>query len=225
MRSARFGLLTASGLLLASASALAQVSSQFPGSTPDRDWTATAARTVGAGANVIQAEGGWPGISVGLLHGYDDRTDIGARVAFNYSFYGTTNTATGVDLTIPIRRRLTLSDTHGFDIGVHAAPGIALYGNNGTLFGVELPVGIVAGYRIDPRTTFTLGADMPVLLSFTNPFGLLFGPLIGVGGEYKLQDNLAATLQFRVGPEFYIEHNPSTHFAFQTLIGVAYALR
>jgi hypothetical protein len=201
------------------------VSTTFSGSAPSRDWSATGARTVGTRANVVTAEGGWPGIAVELLHGYDDRTDIGARVAFNYGFFGTTNTTSGLDLNIPIRYRLTTTPANGFDIGIHAMPGIGLYSNGGTLFGIEAPVGIVASYKIDPRTTFNISGEVPILLSFTNPFGLLFGPLVGIGGEYKLQNNLAATVQLRIGPEFYIDTNPSTNVAFQTLIGVAYALR
>jgi hypothetical protein len=173
----------------------------------------------------VTAEAGWPDVAVQLLHGYDDRTDIGARIAFSYGFFGTTATTSGLDLNIPIRYRLTRTPERGFDIGVHAAPGIALYSNGGTLFGVEVPVGIVASYRIDPRALFNVSGEVPVLLSFTNPLGLLFGPLVGIGGEYKLQNNLAATLQLRIGPEFYIQDNPSTHVAFQTLLGVAYALR
>jgi hypothetical protein len=173
---------------------------------------------------VVTAEAGWPGIGVQLLHGYDDRTDFGVRVAYSYGFFGTTATTSGLDLQIPIRYRLTTTPERGFDIGVRAAPGIALYSNNGTLFGVQVPVGIVASYRIDPRTTFTASGEVPVLLSFTHPLGLLFGPLVGVGGEYKLQKDLAATLQLRIGPEFYIQDNPATHLAFQTLLGIAYAM-
>jgi hypothetical protein len=221
MRSVLF----ASALLLVSTAARAQVSSTSSGSSPSRDWSATGARTVGTGANVVNVEGGWPGVAVELLHGYDERTDIGARIGFSYGFFGTTATTSGLDLNIPIRYRLSGTPARGFEIGIHAMPGIAVYSNNGTLFGIEAPVGIVASYRIDPRTVFNVSGEVPILLSFTHPLGLLFGPLVGIGGEYKLQNNLAATLQLRVGPEFWIQDNPQTHVAFQTLIGIAYALR
>jgi len=94
------------------------------------------------------------------------------------------------------------------------------------LFGVEAPVGLVAAYQVDPRFTVSVGGDVPLLLSVTNPFGFLFGPLVGAGAEYRIDKDLAVTGKLRFGPEFAFDHNGgSSEFAFQTLVGVAYALR
>src|SRR5947209_6995400 len=82
------------------------------------------------------------------------------------------------------------------------APGLTLYSNSGsTLIGVGGPLGIVVGGRVSESLTLDAGADIPVLLSFTNPFGLIFGPLFGVGAEYMVDRNLMVTARVRIGPE------------------------
>jgi hypothetical protein len=220
--------------LLAAPLARAQIASSSPRSSRD-DWSATQARTLGAGRNAVTGEAGWPGIGLQYLYGLDDATDVGGRIGFNYGFFNTTASLIGVDLQAAFRRFLMRSGD--FDIEAHATPGIAIYGNHGlTLFGVEAPVGLVAAYRVDPRLTVSVGGDVPILLSLTNPFGIVLGPLVGAGGEYKLEPNLALTAKFRVGPEIALEGNvrdsagnefggTSGQFAFQALVGVAYALR
>jgi len=65
-----------------------------------------------------------------------------------------------------------------------------------------------------------------VLISFTNPFGVVFGPLVGVGGEYLVDRNLAVTARVRVGPEISLDHNGSSNqLGLQTMIGIAYNMR
>ena len=224
MRGIVFGV--AGALLFAAPMAGAQVSRGFPAGPADRDnWSATQGRTVGADRNVVTGEAGWPGLAVQWLHGLDPVTDVGLRFGFNYGFENTTSSLVGVDLQVPVRRYLMRSGQ--FDIEGHVAPGFTFYGNHGDmLFGVEAPVGLVAAYQVDPRFTVSVGGDVPLLLSVTNPFGFLFGPLVGAGAEYRIDKDLAVTGKLRFGPEFAFDHNGgSSEFAFQTLVGVAYALR
>jgi len=62
-----------------------------------------------------------------------------------------------------------------------------------------------------------------VLITFTNPAGVLFGPQFGGGGEYLIDRNLAVTARIRVGPRFALDSNGSaTQTGFVTLIGLAY---
>ena len=219
-------------LVLAAGAARAQVD-QYPGTAGtiipigDTTWSATAGRTVGSGNSVVQAEAGWPGISFTYLHGANERTDFGARINFNYGFMNTTNSLTGVDLQVPYRYRMTDNPSGGINVVLQASPGISLYSNNGsTLFGVGGPLGIVAGTRVGDSLTLSAGADIPVLLSFTNPFGVVFGPLFGVGGEYMVDRNLMVTARVRLGPEISLDHTGSNaQFGLQTLIGVAYNMR
>jgi len=213
-------------LFLAAPMAGAQVARNFPAGPADRDnWSATQGRTVGAERNVVTGDVGWPGLAVQWLHGLDGVTDIGLRFGFNYGFENTTNGLVGAELQAPVRRYLMKSGQ--FDIEAHALPGITFYGNHGdTLFGIEAPVGVVAAYEVDPKLTVSIGGDVPLLLSLTNPTGFLFGPLIGAGAEYRIEKDLAVTGKLRFGPEFAFDSSGgSSQFAFQTLVGVAYALR
>ena len=215
----------AGAVLSAAPMAQAQVSRRFPAALSDSNWSATQGRTVGTGRNVVTGEAGWPGLAVQWLHGLDPRTDVGLRFGFNYGFENTTASLVGVDLQVPVRRYLMRSGK--FDIEAHAAPGFTFYGNHGEmLFGVGGPVGLVAAYQMDSRLTVSAGGDVPLLLSITHPFGFLFGPLVGAGAEYRIDKDLAVTGKVRIGPEFAFDSSGgSSDFAFQTLVGVAYALR
>lgn len=226
------GWCAAAVLFLATGAARAQVE-EYPGTAGtiipigDTAWSATAGRTVGSGNSVLGAEMGWPGLSFTYLHGANERADYGARVNFNYGFMNTTNNLTGVDLQVPFRYRMTDNPSGAVNVALQLSPGLTLYSNHGsTLFGVGGPLGVVAGKRVSDSLTLDAGVDVPVLLSFTNPFGVVFGPLFGVGGEYMVDRNLMVTARVRMGPEISLDHNGSnTQFGLQTLIGVAYNLR
>src|SRR5207237_8681313 len=116
-----------------------------------------------------------------------------------------------------VRRSLTTSGS--FDIDAHAAPGLTFYGNNGqALVGIGGPIGVLAAYRIDPRLTVDVAGDLPILLSFTHPTAVFFGPLVGAGAEYQIEKNLSLTARVRVGPEFAVGNGGSgSQFAFQTI--------
>jgi hypothetical protein len=50
--------------------------------------------------------------------------------------------------------------------------------------------------------------------------------MVGGGGEYLLDRNLALTLRARVGPEFAVANSGSaSQMGFSTLIGIAYNTR
>jgi hypothetical protein len=221
----------AAALLFFAGAGRAQVE-QYPGTAStiipvgESGWSATAGRTVGSGNSVIQTEAGWPGISFTFLHGADERTDWGARLNLNYKFLNTDTNLTGVDLQVPFRYRMTENGS-GINVAFQASPGLTIYSNNGSaLFGIGVPLGFVVGTQVSDSVTIEAGVDIPVLLSITNPFGIVFGPLIGVGGEYYVDRNLAVTARIRVGPEFSLNHNGSgSQVGVQTLLGVAYNMR
>jgi len=220
-------------LLLVGRAGRAQVETQYPGTAGsiipigESAWSATAGRTVGSGNSVLLAEAGWPGISFTFLHGADERTDWGARVNFNYKYMNTDTNLTGVDLQVPYRLRMTNDQDSSFGVVLQASPGVTLYSNNGSAqFGFALPLGVVLGTRVSDTVTLDAGMDIPVLLSITNPFGVVFGPLFGVGGEYLVDRNIAVTARIRVGPEVSLNHTGSdSQVGVQTLIGVAYNMR
>jgi hypothetical protein len=191
----------------------------------DMNWSATAGRTVGANNSALHVEAGWPGIGFTYLKGLNERTDLGFHVGFNYGFEGTSNTAAGLNLAVPFRR--TLGVAGDATIAFRTDPGISFYGNQGSLlFGVGGPVGVVAGVKPDPRLTLDVGADLPVLISFANPAGLLFGPQLGAGAEYLIDRDVAVTFRARVGPAFALASSGSgSAMGFQALVGVAYNTR
>jgi hypothetical protein len=195
--------------------------SPFGDSAP---WSATAGRTAGTGNSVLQAEAGWPGIGFTWLKGMDERSDLGLHVGFNYGFEGTSNTVTGFNLAVPYRR--TLATSGDTSIAFEMQPGLSIYSNSGAMVGVGGPIGVVAGLQVSPQLTLDLAADVPVLITFTNPAGILFGPQFGGGGEYLIDRNLAVTARIRVGPRFALDSNGSeTQTGFVTLIGLAYNAR
>jgi hypothetical protein len=189
------------------------------------NWSATAAQTIGLGNSAVTAEAGWPGVGFTYLRGVGELTDWGLHAGFNYGLQGTTTRLTGGTIGVAYRHTLgSLSDT-GFTL--EAQPGLGLYGSQGSvLFGVGGPVGVVAGFKLDARLTLDLAFEVPILVSFSNPAGVLFGPQFGGGGEYQLTNNLAVTLRLRLGPSFAITSESSgTNLGFTALAGLAYNLR
>ncbi len=211
-------------LLLVVLPARAQVETTFTPALSGADWSATAGRTSGAGNAVLQAEAGWPGIGFTYLRGVDDLTDVGLHVGFNYGFENTASSIVGFNLAVPYRR--TLGDAAGATFAFETQPGLSIYGNHGAMVGVGGPIGIVAGWKASPQLTVDVGADVPVLVSFSNPAGFVVGPQFGGGGEYLIDRNLAVTARIRVGPSFSLDSSgTSSQTGFLTLIGLAYNAR
>ena len=81
------------------------------------------------------------------------------------------------------------------------------------------------------RTALVAGASGLVgshvlRLLLANPAGFVFGPQLGGGGEYLIDNNLAITARVRVGPQFALDSSGTGHqTAFTTLIGLAYNAR
>ena len=214
--------------LLVGAAARAQVGEVGVGLNSSTAWSATAGQTVGAGNGLVMGEVGWPGISVQYSRGLDDRTDLGFKASFLYGFEGTTNGLVGLNLAVPYKRNLYTNG--GLAIAGHIDPGVSFYGNRGpetgNLWGVGGPVGFVLGVRLNDRLTLDAIGDVPVLVSFSNPVGIMFGPQVGLGAEYKLDKDLAVTFRSRFGPEFAVVSGGSqSQLAFQTLLGLAYNTR
>jgi len=220
-------LVSALGLSAPSRAQLVETSIQ-PSTDLNANWSATAGQTAGAGNAVLQFEAGWPGIGFTYLKGLDERSDVGFHIGFNYGIEGTTTTVAGVNLAVPYRR--TLATTGDTAFAFQMQPGAYLYGSHdnsgGVMFGLGGPVGFVAGFHVSPPLTLDVGADFPVLVSFSNPAGVMFGPQFGAGGEYLIDRNLAVTARFRVGPQFALQTgNNTTQTGFTTLIGLAYNAR
>ena len=229
MQARRFFSSAALAASLVAGAAAAQVAGELtlPGPN-DNTWSATSGRTVGAGNGLVLGEVGWPGLSIQYSRGLDDKTDLGFKASFLYGFENTTNSLVGLNLAVVYKRQLY--ENGRLAIAGHIDPGLTFYGNRGpdtgNLYGVGAPLGAVVGFRLDDRLTITAGADIANLISFSNPAGILFGPMVGAGAEFKLDKDLAVTLRTRFGPEFSIVNGGSNgEFALQTLVGLAYNTR
>ena len=51
-------------------------------------WTVLGGDTVGSNNNVFVGQMGWPGLTVGVLHGTSPKLDIGGKFSFNYGQEG-----------------------------------------------------------------------------------------------------------------------------------------
>jgi opacity protein-like surface antigen len=208
-------------VLLSASAASAQMETSVSSTGESPGWSATAGRTAGYGNSVLQAEAGWPGIGFTYLKGIDERSDLGLHLGFNYGFEGTSNTVSGFNIAVPYRRTLATSGDTSFAFEMQ--PGISIYSNKGAMVGVGGPIGVVAGLQVSPQLVLDLAAEVPVLITFSNPAGVLFGPQFGGGGEYFIDRNLAVTARIRVGPRFALDSAGSaTQTGFVTLIGLAY---
>lgn len=208
-------------VLLSAAPADAQLETSYSPIGESSAWSATAGRTAGTGNSVLQVEAGWPGIGFTWLKGINERSDYGLHLGFNYGFEGTSNTVTGFNFAVPYRRTLAASgDT---SLAFETQPGLSIYANNGAMVGVGGPIGVVGALQVSPQLTLDLAAEVPVLITFTNPTGVVFGPQFGGGGEYLIDRNLAVTVRLRIGPRFALDSAGSnTQTGFETLIGLAY---
>jgi opacity protein-like surface antigen len=219
----RIGLaaIAALSVLLSASVAHAQIETTISPIGESNRWSATAGRTVGTGNSVLQAEAGWPGIGFTWLKGINELSDYGLHVGFNYGFEGTSKTVTGFNLAVPYRRTLATSGDTSF--AFETQPGLSIYSNNGAMVGVGGPIGVVGALQVTPQLTLDLAAEVPVLITFTNPTGVVFGPQFGGGGEYLIDRNLAVTARLRIGPRFALDSAGSdTQTGFVTLIGLAY---
>lgn len=168
-----------------------------------RGTSVVSARTVGAGANVIHAEIGYPALSGTFLHGASDDFDIGGKLSLGYGGFGGFGFG-GVGITAQAVLRFHLSDpSNTISLGLRFLPGIAglfgYYGGSGA-FSVPLQAGFVVG--IHPVEKLNIGVGIDVIPTLTFASAVYFSVPILVGGaiEYWITPTIALTADFRVGP-------------------------
>jgi hypothetical protein len=211
------------GLLLVSGPALAQ-----EGSGRGQGWSVLAGQTVGQGSNVLVGQIGWPGLSLGLLHGATPRFDLGAKLNLNYGREGiVTSVVPGFKLQAWMR--LALVQTSQVNIALTFAPGPLFYFYDGyTDVGLALPLGLTLGLPVGSALMLNVGVDVPFYVLFGSGGGPVFPLLVGGGLEYFVDRNLAVTFNVRMGPSigaygYYVRRNDA-RFTLDATIGVAYRL-
>lgn len=186
-------------------------------------------RTLGAGADAIHAQFGWPGIGIAYLHGADRNLDFGGSFTFNYGFEGETHIVPGIKLAGVIR--LNLVDGGKVNFGLRFDPGISMYfaNDNNRYFGnqfafaIAMPVGLAFGIPVGDAVMINFGMDVPMAIFLTPGVFFELPFLFGGGVEYHVDSHLSLTANTGFGPDVFIGNGGSdTQFAFKILMGVAY---
>lgn len=189
--------------------------------TGGQGWSVQSAKTVGSGQTVLVGKVGWPGLSLGVLHGLMPKLDVGARFSFNYAFEGMTYPL-WPGLKLQGLLRLAILEGDRVNLGLTFEPGPYFYFGPSTVAGLALPVGFVLGLPISSALTLNIGIDVPLHVRF-GPFGDLHVPILGgAGAEYFIDHGLAVTLNTRMGPTL-VAYRTAT-FTFEALLGVAWKL-
>lgn len=215
-------------VLLVSGVALAQGESYSRG----QGWSVLSGQSVGLGTNTLVGQVGWPGLSLGLLHGGTDRFDIGGKVGFNYGREGiVTRVVPGLKLQAWLR--LMLIQASKVNVGLSFAPGPFFYFYKGyTDVGLVLPLALTIGIPVGSALMLNVGLDAPFYVTFGNNGGPVVPLLVGGGAEYFIDRSLAVTFNVRMGPtlgayassrELLVDRSRSA-FTLEALIGVAYRL-
>jgi hypothetical protein len=209
---------------LASTAALAQSEQVSYGR--GQGWSLLAGDTVGAGQNVLSAQIGWPGVSVGLLHGATPKFDIGGKFTFNWGQEGIVQIVEpGIKLQAWVR--LMLARMPQASLALVFQPGPIFYFHDSfTQVGLALPVSLVAGIPVGSAIMLNLGLDVPFHVYFGSGGGPVFPLLVGGGLEYFIDRNLQVNFNVRMGPSLYPDQGRRgrnhADFTLEALMGVGW---
>jgi hypothetical protein len=182
-------------------------------------------QTVGYNSNVVVGRAGWPGLSVGILHGITDSVDIGGTLTFNYGVEGITDNPQA-GLRAAFNSRFRLLDQGKFDLGLHIDPAFIIYFYGNTHPGIAIPVGLSAGIPLASSFLLHFAFDVPLFFIFGDPGSFTGLPFLAGGGfEYFIDQQLSVNFTLRLGPTILITSNASTtQFTLYALFGVGYKL-
>ncbi len=184
-------------------------------------WSVLAGETLGGGNTAFHGQIGWPGISLGLLHGGSDRFDIGGKFSFNWGREGWVR-YTDPGIKLQAWMRLQLVKERNFSLALTFQPGPFFYFNrHDTDVGLALPLGLVVGIPAGSAVMVNLGLDIPFHVYFGEGIGPVFPILVGGGLEYFVNRQLGVTFNVRLGPAV-IPDIDDTEFTLEALFGVAY---
>ena len=189
-------------------------------------WSLLAGDTLGAGRNAFSAQLGWPGISLGFLHGGTSRFDIGGKFTFNYGQEGLVEIIEP-GLKIQGWMRLMLARTSQASLALVFQPGPFFYFDDGdTDVGLALPVSFVAGIPVGSAIMLNLGLDVPFHVYFGAGGGPVFPILVGGGLEYFINRDMEVNFNIRMGPSIFPDSGPrgrnEAYFTLEALMGVGW---
>lgn len=212
------------GVLLVSGAAMAQEEGAAY-SGRGQGWSVLSGQTMGQGTALV-GQVGWPGVSLGLLHGATSRFDIGGKFTFNYGREGiVTSVVPGLKLQAWVR--LMLLQSGKVNLGLSFAPGPLFYFHETfTDVGLTLPIALTVGIPVGSALMLNVGLDIPFYVIFGTGGGAVVPILLGGGLEYFIDRNLAVNFNVRMGPSVGTYGNfggrGNARFTLEALLGIAY---
>ena len=122
-----------------------------PPPPPPAHWAVVSAETTTPGRDLLSAELGFPGLSLGYARGLSDRADWGLKFDLLYGRYATTTTQFGMQLRVPLRLAAARKDK--VTVLLHLDPGIVGYVAGSRLpsqFGASVTPGVALGFQVCP---------------------------------------------------------------------------
>jgi len=199
-----------------------------PAIAAEHDWSVTSGSAVGPAHLALQFQVGWPELSGAGYYGFNDKLDLGLRLAFAYGGDGSIGFGPGVapGFRVQPTARYALLESGIVRLGAWFSPGFGM----DSILGIAtprilLPLGVTLGIVPSEALAFHVGLDLPVYIS-PGPFsGLTFPILVGGGVEYHLDKAMALTAQARMGPAIELSRSGApAHFALRVFGGLAYRL-
>ena len=183
-----------------------------------------AGRPLGNDNSAVFIQGGWPGISAGMLRGVTDQTDLGGKVAFNYGVEGIV-TAVNLGFKAQGMLHVSLLNQGPLSLGFHFEPGVMTYFiQANTMVAATLPIRAAVGFAFSSSLVAHFSTEMPLYLTFGAGGGAVLPLLFGAGVEYVMGRGLGLTCLSRLGPSFDLRENGQTELAFEALVGVVYRI-
>lgn len=189
-------------------------------------WSVLAADTLGDNNTAFSAQLGWPGLTLGVLHGGTPKFDIGGKFTFNYGQEGLVEIVEP-GFKLQAWARLLLARTSKVSLALTFQPGPLFYFHDGdTDVGLALPVALVAGIPVGSALMINVGLDIPFHVYFGTGGGPVLPLLVGGGLEYFLDRSLAVNFNVRMGPSIFPDSGrrgrSEAYFTLESLFGVAY---
>lgn len=223
MKRSSFGLI-ATMLALHAGQASAQDTADESGGGGNAHWSVLSGRTVGEGTFAILPEVGYPGVSATFFYGTSPKVDVGGRFGFSYGSRIGLGIAPALEMQGLIK--LNLANKGKISFALMTMPGLSFIFGQPVAMGILFPIYLELGIHPTDALAIVLGMDleMGVLIFLGGGGGVVFAMPIGFGPglEYKVDDSLSLTLNFRFGPGIAAgAGGVGVDFAFKGLIGVA----